>query len=441
LFLAIFVLILTITGTKWGLFNNLNTQNMANFTYKEPYLYKDKKENKKWCIRYSIKYDGDDKFTPIKEYGEYYDIQLNKIKDLKERDKAARRLLTLVEDELADGVDIKKPETVIAFVKKQTEDKKKYTFDYCLDFYLKQKGYVNPIPKKEKSAQILSMFLKNMFRPFLEKNNLLDDMRVIQKSHLLDFLNSYFLSADPWSNNTYNSKKSYLGSFFSLLTEEDIIESNPVLKIKSKPKSKNKRFGVFTKEERDLLFNYLHQNSYTISVICKTIYYSYIRFSEIERLTVEDFNLITKKIRVDADKAKTQNDKLDRYVSIRTPLADTLTEYLSRFDSEPTWYMFGKDKKPSAIKIGKGWQINFTEAITHLRSEHPKLFKGTNLTPYALKHSGVSHFIEDNIKTSSHLTLLKFVKDQCRHSDFAETETYWQQLGFSTETVDKFIES
>lgn len=414
---------------------------MANFTFKEPKLYKDP-ENKKWCVRYSIKYPGDDKFIPLKEYGEIYlGESLNKIKVIKEREYKAYLVLQGVKADLADGIDKKQPSTVKAFVKKQTEDKNKYTFDYCLDFYLKQKGYINPIPKKEKSAQILSMFLSNMFRPYLEKNDLLDDMRIIQKSHLLDFLNSYFLSVNPWSNNTYNSKKSYLGSFFSLLCDEDIIESNPVLKVKSKQKSKTKRFGVFTREERDLLFNYLHQNSYTISVICKTIYYSYIRFSEIERLTVEDFNLITKKIRVDADKAKTQNDKLDRFVSIRNPLAEALTEYQNRFESEPSWYMFGKDKKPSAIKIGKGWQINFTEAITYLRKEHPKLFKGTNLTPYALKHSGVSHFIQDNIKTSSHLTLLKFVKDQCRHSDFAETETYWQQLGFSTETVDEFLES
>src|ERR1700744_2966371 len=104
---------------------------MANFIYKEPRIYKDP-EDKKWCIRYSIQYPGDDKFYPRKEYGEnYLGQQLNRIQNPKEREERLFDVLRAVKKDLSTGVDPKNPVTVVEYVKKQTESTHKYTFDYC----------------------------------------------------------------------------------------------------------------------------------------------------------------------------------------------------------------------------------------------------------------------------------------------------------------------
>lgn len=39
---------------------------MAKFDYKEPYLYRDE-DNKKWMVRYSIRYDGQKNYTQLKD--------------------------------------------------------------------------------------------------------------------------------------------------------------------------------------------------------------------------------------------------------------------------------------------------------------------------------------------------------------------------------------
>jgi hypothetical protein len=113
---------------------------MKLFDYSEPYLYKDK-DNKKWFVRYSISYKGE-KTDYIKEYGKiYWGYSLNRIKDLKKREKEFNDLIAIIRLDLKAGIDKRKPASIEAFVNKQNTLSKKYSFDECFKLYLKLKGY------------------------------------------------------------------------------------------------------------------------------------------------------------------------------------------------------------------------------------------------------------------------------------------------------------
>lgn len=406
------------------------------FEYKLPKLSKDKEHNKKWFVRYAIRYPGEKEFKYHKEYGrQLYGESLNMITDLSKREKLFKEVIKTITAELERGIDHKNPNLVKEIVEQEIKEKSKYTFDSCFTLYMDKKGYSNPTGKKERSAITMSAFLRNQLRPFLEKNNLIGDLRDVTKSHLQDFIDEH----KHWKNNTINAKIAFMGSFFQVLVYKDIIPENPVRKLENKPKQKTERFAIYSMEERDVYFNYLEKHNYPLLAITKAVYYAFIRFSELSRLKVRDFDLDKMRIRIDANNSKTARDK-DEYVVIRKPLSETIKEYLSRYPHQPDWYIFGKKLKPSPERLRPGWHDAYRTAIAKLREDNPKLFKNKHLTAYSFKHSGVSGFININIKAKSTTELLQFVMRQCRHSDIKTTMIYWKDLGFELETYTDFIE-
>lgn len=267
---------------------------MKPFDYKEPKICRDK-ANKKWYIDVSIRYKGEKNYIRFKEYGKDYlkDTKhpvLNAIEDLKLREKVARKLLLAVEMDLEAGVILKDIKTVKAAIEKEAKAAKRKNFDECFQLYLQLKGMTNPIPKKQQSAITYKTFFKNQVRPFLEEKNLLSDITKVTKSDMLEFMNRYYLNADPekkWGNNTFNNKKGFLSSFFETLVDEEIIIENPVTKIRNKASESTERFGIFTKEEITLLFDHMDKGKHPfIGAVCKLIYYAYIRGTELTRLKV-----------------------------------------------------------------------------------------------------------------------------------------------------------
>lgn len=414
---------------------------MNNFSYKEPYIFRDE-DNKKWCVRYSIKYVGEKNYTPLKEYGRmYFDKSLNKIADLKLREKEFQRLLLLVEMDLKAGIDKKRPAAVKEIIQKEIKESTKKSYDECLKLYCTLKGYDNPIPKKEMSAVALKTFHKNQFRPFLEKKGLLNDISAIAKSDLQEFMDGYYFNADPakkWSNNTFNNKKGFLSSFFATMVSREMILENPVKRIQSVESETTQRFTTFTKEERDILFTYLDKKSVFIATIARLIYYAYIRESELARLKVSDFDLEKRQICIHPDNAKGQKDKLVRWVKITKPLNEALKLYLSSFENQPDWYIFGKKYRPSQYKLANHWQYLFLDSLRDLQTKHPGRFNREGLSLYSLKHSGVTHFIEDNAAKFSTTDLYRYVQSQCRHESFEMTQRYLKKLEINIETVDLF---
>lgn len=418
---------------------------MADFVYKEPKLCKDK-DNKKWFVRYSIKYPGDEKFDTRKEYGRsYFSQSLNLIESLKDRESAFKDLVKAISIELSNGIDKKKPEIYKAKIEAEILESKKYSFDQLFKYYCDDKGYSTPVSKKELSAANIKAFFNNQFKPFLVSKGLDKDLSKITKPDVLEFMNRHYHSSDPatkWNNNTYNNRKGWIHGFFKLLIDEDKLTiENPTDRIRVKESAPTKRFEVFSREERDAIFNYFDNGGDTfMSAILRVIYYAYVRESEISRLQVSDFNFETKQILINPEKAKKQVDNLPRWVFMPDKLIISLEKYLSTFNNIPSDYIFGKGFKPSRIRLINNWQRKFRKAIIELRKNNPKLFKTDNQSPYSFKHTGVTDFVNDNIANNTgHLSILRYVQSQCRHTSITTTEKYLKKLHINIKVSEDYI--
>jgi len=413
---------------------------MPDFDYKEPKLSRDK-ANKKWFVSYSIRYKGEKNYTRIKEYGKLYlGKNLNQIEDLKKREKEFNKVIALLERDLKNGVILRQTETLKAAIEKEVKESSKLTYDTTFKLYCTLKGYDNPIPKRELTAGTIRRYHLNQFRPFLEKKGLLNDVSQITKADIQEFLNFYYLNPDPevkWSNTSFNNKKTLLSTYFQTLVDEDIIDNNPVSKIKSKSSEITGRFALYTKEERDLLFEYFDKKDVFMAAICRIIYYAYIREAELTRLKVSDFDLEKRVVVIHPMNAKGQKDKLPRWVRMTTQLKEAIEKYLAAFPSEPHWYMFGKRFKPSPYPVSSDWQYRFRVALEKLHEKHPKLFNRKGLSLYGMKHTGVTDFVNDNSHRSS-TELLRYIQTQCRHETLETTQTYLKKLEINLAMIDEF---
>lgn len=408
------------------------------FKYKNPVLYKDK-ANKKWHLSYGIQYPHEDKFRYPKEYGRWFlRKSLNQIKNLKIREKEFGDILEALTLELKNGVDIKNSSTI----NKYEETYTKLHYDSCLEMYYKNKGLLNPIPKKSKTAEVTKIFHRNQFKPYLTKKNLLNDFTRITKNEIKEFFDIYYNHPDTtkkWSNTSFNNKKALLSSFFSFLVDEEIIEINPVSKIKYKSADSTERFGIYTSEEREIVFNYLNTHHPFMATVVKLIYHAYIRETELTRLRVRDFDFDKCEIVIEPNIAKGQKDGLPRFVFMNPSLVKAIKYYLSLYEHKPDDYIFGKSFKPSQYQIGHSWQHVYTRALNHIKNDYPTLFKTKGLSIYAFKHTGVTDLFHDNIKDKTSGELLYYIKRQCRHEKFEMTEKYLKKLRINIETIDKFI--
>lgn len=439
--------------TKKGqISDNSKMADLAKFTYTEPKIYKDK-DNKKWCIRYNLKYDESDETQYRKEFGKSYNIKLNRIQELKVRSVEAEILKGMVADDLYKGIDPeKKEEQQKAKLLQKIKDAERFNFDYCLQVFLKEKGYLDPIPKKTGSSKTYRLLLTNALKPALEEVGAADDLRLVKKEHILGLIDSHYFSDGEdikrWSGSSCNVNLAIFSSFFEVLVDKGILEANVAKLVKYKPAgARNEaRSTIFKRDEIEILFNVAKERDSTLEAIYKCIYYSYIRISELFRLQLSDVHLDRDIVNIPFVKAKKQNDGFSRDVYIYPKLKECLERYIQKTfgnDRNPNYYLF-----PNLLyndKVHRKTPVPFYTASAHLfrylKKQHPDKFVGREgLYPYTLKHSGATYFIEDNINNSSPTAMLLHLQKQMRHSNLNTTQIYISKdLGLTLELEKSFI--
>jgi len=407
------------------------------FKFSDPKIYKDK-DNKKWYVEYYISYPEDDgEFRRIKLYGK----NLNREPDIKKRERRIEVYRAMVEQMLSDGEDPKNRNSLVEANERLKSESGKYSFDVLFEFYCNLKGYTKtPKPKQRLSSVNVRRFFNHQLKPFLVKNKLDGDLRLVTKKHILDFLNHRYLDKkNKWSNSTYNNIKTWIGSFFNCLIAEDKLDiKNPCSTIKSKPKVGSGRYEIFSKEELSILFNHLDEKDFNLKVAAQMIYYAYVRESEIARLKVSSVDLEKRVIKIKPDDAKGQVDGLERDVLISKELHKSLSRYLEMYETEPDDYLFGKKLMPGKRTLSLCWHQAFKVHIDNLKKKYDSLFTKTGLTMYALKHSGVTHFVNDNIDSKTAIRIHSFVQSQCRHTSFQTTQIYLRKLPVTIKEHDEF---
>lgn len=415
------------------------------FDYLDPVLRKDPLDVK-WYVHYSIKYpDKDKKFVRYRHYGR----GLNREPDLKKRQRDANELVETVKRMLKRGVDPKNKNSLIEAKQRKLNEAKRYSFESLYEYFLNIKGYKNPKPKQIRSAMNMKRFFTNQFLPHLQKHNVDQDLTLVDKALVLDLINDRYLGLSGifWNSTTYNNARAWIGTMFNtLIYEEKLPMANPVDKIKRKPKNPIDRYEVYTPLEIKIIFNYLNRVDFNYSVACQMIYYAYIRSSEISRLKVSSIDLTKRVIRIKAEDAKGSPDGLEKDVLISKDLHTSLTEYLRRNPNKPTDYLFGKKVKPCEYALSLSWHEKFKNHMDYLKNKYKKVSRGKykymfnreGLTMYSLKHSGVTHFVHNNMKEKGTLRVLQFIQHQCRHSKFEITQIYLKKLPVSIEEHDEF---
>ncbi len=404
------------------------------------------KNGKKWYIRYTMKFP--DKTEYRKEFGKDYGFNppINKLTDVALKEQQINVLQALVQKDLDNGIDpVSRSAKVQAVILEKANAAKAYKYDEAVEDYLNYKGYINAVDNKSLSAVNLKSFFRTSFRREIERIGKLDDIRTITKKDIEGIIERHFNPADDkvreWSSTTSRGRLDWMGSLFSYCVQEKDLAVSPIKGIKIKKDNQKKRyiapkkevlarFQVFTETEVNTLFNHLESNDLKYNAILKTIYYAYIRRSEIFRLRLWMVDLENNKFQIPSNISKNGRHAKSYKISeviIPAELSQALKLWIDSYFSntdDPDDFLFPKSGFKDIQHSFGIFHYTFNKIVEGLQVENPSLFIGKK--PYGLKHTGITRFIQKNRGNTkiSPSQLFDYIKKQCRHASFTETEKY-----------------
>jgi len=427
---------------------------MEKFTYK--YLSINTKDTNKWYVYYRIIFDNGI-VEKRKEYGKKFNLSLNTISNLKERQTVASRLLGVVESFLNQGID---PKFAVDTIDQRNVEKLKQiqktedariSITAAIKMLRDEKGWNTPAMGKEKTAASIPAFLYNQLKPYFESIGKSEDIREVTRIDLKNFIEEKFNPADGgkgWSSSSAAIYKAWTSILFAMLVDHELVVTNPVngIKIKSDKQKLNpidaddsgqERFEPWTDDEVQHWFDDLDKSDDIIErnvhASSALIYYAFIRKTELLRLKcwMIDFEneritlppAITKSERKYKSKNLIHVDMPDALVTIllkwmafRFPNGHSDDDYVLGFTNDT--------KEPYKY-------VTFTHHFILVRKHFQKKYNGLYIkkNQYALKHNGVAKLFNVLTKTSrTPNDIQNTIRLQCRHSSFSQTETYLAKL-------------
>lgn len=414
------------------------------FSFCKPYIMKDK-ANKKWLVYYWIKYQDEEKEYRRDTGGK--EMRFNAINNFTEREIVMNTYIANLVDDLKQGIDLNRIEDARKRTQELVEDKQKYRVVYVYQKWLEHSGYINPDAKKINTAANFRNLFDKKFLPYLEAKHI-TDVREVRKGTIKEFLNYWQYDQKVWTKSTTRVKNQWLGSFFKYCVDNDLLEHNPThnIRIVGEVAAKKARFQVFTKEEIDLILKTLEENPSIVNskleLLIKGIYYSYIRISEWLRLEIGNVDLLGRRISIRPEQSKTGQKGVTKDVFIHPELIKCLKKYFALYpdleiDNKLIFHYLNKNRSITSMTLRAYWR----DFITPLKEEYPNLFKREGLSLYSFKHSGVTHFYNDNLGKLGSNKLIDFIKKQCRHTSLVTTERYLSDdLGIDTDGDANFFD-
>lgn len=416
----------------------------------------------RWFIYYYLlnPKDGQNK---RKEFGKKYGISLNRENDILKRDKLARELLEMVKDDLHNGIDPKyRKEEIKSELLKQREiakkeEEKKVDIDTAIEWLRHDKAWLNPAEGKEKTAAVITMFLRKSFKDYLTRINKAKDIREVTRLDLQNYIEENFNRSEDvefsgsgkfknagWSSSSCSMYKARISLLFGALIDRNLIETNPTVGVKIK-KDNEKINQTFTDEDNEDVFapwsddeskkwfkdlakseDLREQNIFVASNI---IYYSFIRKAELLRLKCSMINFEEERFEIPArltKSARKYGAKDIIYIDIPDTLLNVLRKWIdTRFNSicgKDDYLLFQHGNTKQQYVYGS-FSRHFAKVREQFQTRYEGQFKDTVL--YALKHTGViklyHHLLKSNARPDE---IQKTIQKHCRHSDWSETENY-----------------
>lgn len=364
--------------------------------------------------------------------------------------------MELVRDDLRSGILPARKEIVEQnLIAKRIDEAKKFSFDEVITFVYNAKEYNKPRPNQKNSGETLLRFWNNQFRPYVEKIGKLDDIREINIDDIENFLNGKCSDRiddqgkliKGWSGITSNVRLGWIGIIFSALKKKRLISVNPCTGIERKSNirisagKKVIRFEVFSRNETKILFEHLEQVDPALLAVSQILFYAFIRESELLRLKLWMIDFDNNRIIIPPDISKNgRKVKVTEYVKIPEKLKVTLKMHMEICfggDLNQDYYLFPRQSSFKAEKSVTHLSSNFAKVLSQLQKKHSGMFTGKTL--YALKHTGNTIFLQDNLfsKKKTSLQILMYLKKQNRHSDLSMTQRYISdELGIELDKED-----
>lgn len=360
-------------------------------------------EGDEWFISFYVKNPATGKLKRIR-------IKINRIPKIAARRKAAREMMSAIDQRLALGWN----PLMEAHAPKCFK-----TLDYALDAFL-------TIKRKESEPDTMRSYESYIktFRAWLRENGVPESAyaNCVRQETAQSFMND---KENSLSAKTYNNYLSFYSSLFNWMVAKGYCDINPFACIdkKSKKLTKKKR-RLFTDEEFSKLLDYLQKENREYLAMSMLCYCCFIRPKEIALLKCSDIDLKNQVVHIRPEIAKNDNDSYRTIPNELMPVLRVL-EY-----SHPDWYLFGQHpdagdfspapQKACSRKYAKWWD-------QHVR---PDCGFDKDLQFYSLKDTGITNMLDEGIP-------INLVQQQADHSSVAMTAIYVGKKADASEKLKK----
>jgi integrase len=358
--------------------------------------------------RWYIVYYQMDPFThELIRYRETY--SLNRIKNIKERTKYAKRIISQINALLPSGWPFKKEDFELP---------RSIPIVEALQKGLKIKtGKMRNAADYRSHINILSQYLKE---------NKMDHLPIGEFSELnaLEYMD-HVEQVRKVGPQTYNNYKQFLRSLFNELLRRKYIETNPFVHIQNKKVGGKKR-RAFNDHEKSVVADHIHRTRPMLMLAILLQYHCFIRpRSELLRLRFHHFDLQDGLLRLPASITKNKEDEI---VTIPNELITFIFDQgLHRYS--PTWFVFGPRLKPHPDRpCGRNYMGTLHKNTLELLHEKGLLEDIGGLTFYSWKDTGALELFRSKVN-------VREIMRQLRHKSLETTQRY----GESLYTVNKEI--
>ena len=223
-------------------------------------------------------------------------------------------------------------------------------------------------------------------------------------SYISDFLDYILLDRDA-SARTRNNYKTWISSLCTWLVEKQYIESNPCVHIKAL-KETPKRREALSAIDLHKFGKYLQDRNPYYLLVCRVMYYTFIRPEELTNIKLSDIHLAEQKVFIGGEISKNRRDGM---VGLNDQLVKSMIDLdIFRYDGD--CYLFSTDFKPGRKKITTKVLRNYFYRV------RDALHMSKNYQLYSLKDSG--------IRDLANAVGIVVARDQARHSDISTTNKY-----------------
>jgi len=354
----------------------------------------------RWYISYH-------QYNPHTELRENFrpTFDLNRIKNIAEREKHANACKKFVNDRLPDGYPFE--DYYQELDRLQAIRENKMSIREALEYAVTQK--TNTL--KKGSAKGYQTAYNQIITYLAEKKML--DAPIEQFTRSIARLYASELLSKTKRNATFNNKIIALGGLWTILIEDEFIKDNPWKKIKKLPEQTKLRRDL-TIQEREILASYFYEKkTWFFYAICLQ-FYCFIRPVEISRLRFKNFDLINGLIHVPGD--DTKNGKS------RTATIPNVIIWLFRKElftkHSANYFLFGPGCMPHPRLRLNDKRFNKIHRAALLKMKREKVLDDiTGLTFYSWKDTGMTEHID--------LVGLNAVNQQADHATIDTTLKYY----------------